>query len=333
VYAVLRDEGDTRRYGLALAALALGVANHTWEANVALPLTVLYLRRRAVARAGGVVVTTLGSLGAVEAVQRLQPPGASLVASYSVWRHPEALFRVDWLFQDGLEFASPVEPAVSLTVPVALVAVAALAIATAREPTEAHPLVLTWLLAGLSVLVAFPRGWRYHDYYLWNLLAPLALAGGLGISLATDSLAARTRVRAPTAAELLVVVLLCSAVLYAAAVEVGSSGPARHSEVDWATDDEDYREAGRELATYDVEDPANVTFAGAWHFETIEPSYLDRPDVVRVLVYGRIPLEGRRLAETERWPTFLADGEPVDTDTCRVAVVRNGRGVHVVPCQ
>lgn len=332
VSAALRDDGETRWYALTLAAIVLGITNHLWEASIALPVTVLYLRRWNVARAGGVVVTTVIAVGAVEAIQTFQPPGASLVESYSVFEHPESLLRIDWLFHDGLALSTPLEAAVSLTVPFALVVVALLAIATAMNPTETRVLLLAWLLSGLSILVLLPRGWRHHDYYIWGLMAPLALSGGLALALAIDHLAMRTRIRTVPAAELAVAVLLCSALFYGATVELGEQGPERHSNIEWA-DDEELREAGTELAAYDVDDPAKVTFAGAWHFDEAAPSYLGRPDVVRVLIYGRVPLEGRRLSDSDDGPRFVGDVDAIDPGSCTVAVIRNGSGVHVVPCR
>ncbi len=335
VYAALRDEGDALWYGLALGTLALGIGNHLWEASVALPVTVLYLRRRALARAGGVVAATGLSVVAVEAVQSLQPAGASLVESYSVWNHPGFLFRVDWLFRDGLTLATPLEAAVSLTVPLAIVAVVGLAAAATREPTEPRLLLLSWLVSGLTILVLLPRGWRYHDYYLWALLAPLALSGGLELALAVDGLAARTAApanAADAAAELVAVALVCSALFYGAAFELGRAGADRHSEIDWARGEE-FREGGAELAAHDVDDASAVAFVGEWHFDDMPPTYLDRPDVVRVLMYGEVPLKGRKLASADAAPQLVGESGTVNASEGTVAVVRNGSGVHAVPCR
>ncbi|WP_225332974.1 ArnT family glycosyltransferase [Halomicrobium urmianum] len=330
-YAALRDEGGALWYGLALAALALGIGNHLWEASVALPVTVLYLRRRALARAGGVVAATGLSVGAVEAVQSLQPAGASLVESYSVWNHPGFLLRVDWLFRDELTLATPLEAAVSLTVPLSLVAVAALAVAAIRDPTEPRLLLLSWLVSGLTILVLLPRGWRYHDYYLWALLAPLALSGGLALALAVDRLAAREAVPADAAAELVAVALVCSALFYGAAFELGRTGADRHSEIDWARGEE-FRDGGAELAAHDVDDASEVAFVGEWHFDDVPPTYLDRPDVVRVLMYGEVPVEGRKLANASGSPQLVGESA-TNASECTVAVIRNSSGVHAVPCR
>ena len=331
VYAALRDEGGALWYGLAVAALALGVANHLWEASIALPVTALYLQRRAHARAGGVVAVTVLSIGAIEVVQSFQPPSAKLARNYSVLEHPEFLFRANWLFRDGLTLSTPLETAVSLTVPVAFIALAFLVAATASDPTETRLLLLSWLISGLSILVLLPRGWRYHDYYIWALLAPLALSGGLALSLALDRLAADTRVPAVPAAEIAVTVLVCSALFYGATVELGREGPARHSDISGADDDE-LRDAGIALATHDVDDASNVTFAGEWHFDEIPPSYLDRPDVVRVLVYGEVVPEGRHLDDGDETPNFVGDPGEIEPDSCTVAVIRDESGVRITPC-
>lgn len=333
VYATLHDEGGDDRlwYGVGLAALALGVTNHLWEASIALPMTVLYVRRRALARAGGVVLTTGLSIGAVEAVKSLQPPGAQLARNYSVFEHPEQLFRVNWLFQNGLDVSTPLKASVSLTVPLVLVVLVVLVAAAVSDPTETRLLLLSWLASGLTVLVLLPQGWRYHDYYLWGLLAPLALSVGLAFALALDRLAMSTRIPAVPAAELAVFVLLCSALFYGAAVELGRQGPERHADIAWADDDE-LRQAGTALAAHDVKDASNVMFAGKWHFDEIAPSYLDRPDIVRVLVYGEVPLEGRQLVEGEGTPRFVDGTDEVDSDSCTVAVIRTDDGIRVTPC-
>jgi hypothetical protein len=331
VYGALRDEGGMLWYGAAVAALALGIANHLWEASIALPLTVLYLNRQAHLRIGGVVLATVLSIGAMEAVQSFQPPGAQLARNYSVVAHPKFLFRSNWLFRDGLTLSTPLEAAVSLTVPVTLVALGFLVVAAAANPTETRLLLLSWLVSGLTILVLLPRGWRYHDYYIWALLAPLALSGGLALALSLDRVATHTRIPAVPAGELVVSVLLCSALFYGATVELGQEGPERHSDISWADDDE-LREAGTALASHDVADASNVSFAGEWHFDEIAPAYLDRPDVVRVLIYGEVPLEGRRLTDGNQSPNFVGGTDEIDPNNCTVAVIRDEDGIHIVRC-
>lgn len=339
VYAALRSVGGpdrTRRgsqddggragrrwYALAIGLTALAITNHLWEASIALPLAFLYARRGAYRRAAGVGAATGGTLLFVEAVKSLQPDETNLVRSYAVVHHPDVLFSTEWLFHG--DPAPPTDPfafAVSLTVPLSMLACGYLVgrRLAARGDAPAVEFLLVWLASGLAILVALPRGWRHHDYYLWALLVPLALTGGVLVASAARALAsaaplASRGIDAGTAARALAAAVIASALVYGAAFEVPAAR-GRYTEAG-GTDPGELEEAGRELAATGATDRSRIVFVGAWDHAFNQ--------TVRVLIYGRVPVEERelrlRFVDSRRGAA-----------NCDAMVIKRGRRVEVAAC-
>lgn len=317
-----------RWYALALMLLALGITNHLWEASIALPLAFLYARCGAYSRTAGVVAAAGGTLLFVEAVKFLQPDETNLVGSYSVVHHPDLLFSTEWLFHG--DPAGPTDPfafAISWTVPLSVLACIFLTRRRliAREDPTTTEFLLVWFASGLAILVALPRGWRHHDYYLWALLVPLALSAGVFIASASQTLASAaplvSRGRgegmdSQTLVTAAVAVVVASALIYGATFETMPVREGRYVDAG-GTEPGELVRAGRDLAATNANDRSQIVFVGRW----------DHPfnQTVRVLIYGRVPVEKRELR------LRFADSHR-EAGNCDATVVKRGRRVTVVEC-
>ncbi|WP_135806630.1 ArnT family glycosyltransferase [Halorussus marinus] len=262
-------------FGLSVALLVLAMANHFWEAVIGLPLFVILITRRYYLHALLLSLVTAGTAGTIWMIRRVLGPVESgkLLERGTIVTDPGLLVSSDyWLAH--LQSIHPVDLMFTLTLPTALLALAG-SLRWWLVSREERALVLAaWLTSGLVIPIGIPPGYLTHDYYLWGVLAPLALAGGVFVQYTTGRLRDRGHPRlAGHTVQAVIVLLVCSAFGFGLIVDGGllsGTGVPVAGEFDGQLSDRDgiavseLAVAGEEVDRADVSAANEIVFVGDW---------------------------------------------------------------------
>jgi len=347
LYAALRVADDDSRGWFALSnlLLVLAITNHLWEATIAFPITVLYLYRRKFRYAVSTAIVTILSISVTEFVKSKQPEGHDLTGSYGIHTDPELLLTVDWLTKDGASLSGDThlffDIAVGVSVPITLLILSGILIATFRESALSFPRCVlgAWLVGGLSILILLPVGWIVHRYYLWGVLAPMAV--GLGwvtsksINHVFDYLKQDIVSRKATMSTL-VILLLCTSSIYGGFVQEGASGA-------WDSSGEQtfkgFNHSEQVQAASGIEAAGatrgnELAFVG-FEYREQRTAYWAYPVISKILIYSGVVVRGERSLEnpTDDKGPVVVDELTEDID-CTVAIVadQNTKEITVTEC-
>lgn len=335
---------DHRRWlAVSYATFALAITTHLWELTILLPLVAWSLWRRDWFAATGYLLVGGATVAVVEAVKHLQPNPGSFMARV-VWRNPELLTSPDWWIRSSLH---PVAVSITVTLPLAILAAGGCAY-WAYRTRRTHPVVLSsWLAAGASIALLLPAGYN-HVYYNWNLLAPLAILGAIGLARALDALKPVLDDRHIRFAPNVVAVFLTLTAVTYGAVFVVELGP---NLVDNAVGDDISRldaaggvadgeavAAGRQIQQASVENASEIVFVGEWgqnsgleYFGRPTPPYYRTPVLSRVLIYSDVLVREHAINQSNaEGPRFTSASQSVQE--CSVKVVRANETIDVQRC-
>lgn len=341
VYFAYRDTHDTPQstfwYILSCLAVFLAITNHLWEATIALPITVLYLFHHRLRRALGVVGTVLTSLAVVEVVHSFEPPAGHLFANYGILNYSHLLLDPGWYFRLASSSSMrPMDQALRLTLPIAVIGLAATGWWAWRTRAETPVVMSAWLLSGLAIPFALPRGFTVHMYYVWALLPPLALVGTLLITTLLNRQRLSISVESDTAVELLVTGLILLSAVHSVGIEAGgftetntlfANYPNPSDAPIEGIDSGEAVQAGHKIAEIGVTKSRQIVFLGQWG-QTQSPQYWKTKAVTRILMYSGVLVRERSLP---------GDGGPRFNSTvptnCTVAVSESAGQITVSKCE
>lgn len=338
--ALLRylGSGRTRWYLVSLGCVALGVANHMWEATILLPMVVTLGYHRQWKHAIGVVVITLVAVAGTHWGTLQQPTGAGTLTHFAFYNEPTIFFSPSWWNHLPEITTHPLKYAETAILPLALVTLGWLAWRAYRT-RERTPVVLgAWLASGAAIPLAIPLGANVHLYYDWAMLAPLAIAMAaafLRIVDAHTTMPSQQTVRAAVAG------LLVTAVVYGLVFELGllAGTPVPlansiHSSVASPAGDVDVGEAvaaGQTIRARSIDNASAVVFVGEWG-QSDGNQYQHIPAAARVVIYGGVPISERSIAgDASGAPQFVDRREDVPPD-CAVTVQKHNGSITVDDC-
>jgi len=311
--------------------LVCAVATHLWEAVVVLPVAVLYATHRRWRFASGAVAIGATTVALVFGATHLQPTGGSTLATYGffagdnwrLWTHPGWWFPLigpidapAGVTAAGLQ---PTRAASRLLLCTAVGASVLWSVAWRHTGDDRALVVLAWLVSGLAIPFALPAGALTHHYYLWGVVAPLAVTAGVMGDRAVDVVTERgehldartTGVVVQSVPVLIALGLVVVAtpfvpvVLGSDTVGIQPAGAGVHDDaIDRAAD----------LRDADLETIDGVVFVGNYSAGTFYgPSF-----GARVLVYSGYAIRGER-AVTDPGGVEISDSPPSD---CELIVTR-----------
>jgi len=337
------DTDNPRYYAISLVFLALGLATHLWEATIALPLFILLVWERDWLKAGLLAVITIGLTVGIVLITHLQPRGAGTLMFYATFTHGHwtLLVSPEWWLPDlftlhPLVFfrrliRSPHTILTGLTVPVSVFGTIAWAYSFASTRSRKSLVMLSWLVSGLTIPFFLARGYAAHDYYIWALLAPLA------ISLSVVS--SKAAMRLPTigsdrVVRLCAILLVCSAGFYGLVFEAGVfsqtalpviGGVDRTSFQPTEKHDEAVQ-IGRELRNRDVSDASSVVFVGDFPTDNVYRATF----VSRTLIYSGLLVKERRYNPGGEGP--IIDSSSEMGQSCEYLIYQSKEGARLKKC-
>jgi 4-amino-4-deoxy-L-arabinose transferase-like glycosyltransferase len=166
--------------------LVLGVLTHLWEAIILLPVVIVFARAGRWRTAIIMGVVTICTVAVSFLLTHLQPRGGSSLSSYSAFggNNWQYLIDLNWwlppvgLLDTGSRAASfGVSPLRAVSKLMLLYAVFMLLYwgYQSRREDDYSVVMFAWVLAGLSIPIALPRGFLAHYYYTWGLIVPIAI--------------------------------------------------------------------------------------------------------------------------------------------------------------
>lgn len=326
VYSLLRWRRTNSRRWLAGAVglLLLAMTVHLWEIIILLPTVFILALDREYRLAVAVSALAVVWAGMISAITDIQARGLSSLQGYYTitggdWR---LLFQWDWWTRymptgNGLASAltEPFALLVGITLPLCLLLAIVFAIRVATGRDHSLTILVSWLLAGASIPLLISRGYLGHVYYVWGMLAPLAIGGSVVVVRAVDQLSGYApSLSRKRAIQAVVALLLVTATVQN--VRVVASGPPLGSDAEFET----AREAGIELRELNVESANDVVFVGNHSTHNVYRSTF----VAKTLVYSGILVYERRYTPNDGLGPRLSETRPV-TDNCAAMVyIENG---------
>jgi hypothetical protein len=337
LYAAFRycDSHQRLWYLGTLLAVSLAITNHMWEATIALPLVALFAYERDWLEAAGVVLTTGTTIVFVWLATHLQPAGASSLTHYAVWNNPMILLSPDWwIFIKGVA-SHPIVYSQTLTLPIGLVGLAWASVQVYQTRGRRYVVLTAWLVSGAAIPLLLPMGFDAHVYYLWGLLAPIAVLG----TDVLNRIAHRVAVNRETAVRHLTVVVVIVACLSGLMFEVGvfadSDIPAVNEVGDGLEPNAGvgYGEAtaaGKAIRSASVRNPNGIVFVGDWGQDP-DASFQKLPAATRTIIYSGVLPRARSLSyEVPDTPRFVTNESQVKQ--CAVMVTKSNETVTVHKC-
>jgi hypothetical protein len=325
-----RTRGGNIWYIVCLLCIFLGITNHLWEASVAAPVVILYTHRKKATRIPGVVLVTIVSIVFVELVKGLQPKGPDLVSAYSLLSNPRILFSSDWLFHGDIPNAilPPLGFAVSITVPLTLFGLLMTGIWYTRFRTEREALLFAWLGSGLTILILLPKGWIIHDYYLWAVLVPLALFGGLLIERGVKLGIQHIDVQISKVSIIIFISIFLLVISNIGMYETRRSYMESFTDIR-GYDNEELIQTGRELRTVGIEKADNIVFVGNWSSSS---GSIQTAAVRRVLIYGKVLIKDHEFIGGDHTPRYATNMTAVNQSDCSVMIIRSQSEITIEAC-
>ncbi len=329
---------ENRWYLASVGLLAVAMTNHMWEATVALPLSALCLYARRYRHAVGVPLVVATMFALIWYIRRIYGPVESgQLLGYSVLKTGLTVYaRPEWWLS---HFSwHPIHIAFTLTLPASILAFAYWTNRTRHDQTAWNVLLSSWLASGITLIVLLPHGFAGHDYYLWALLAPLAMTVGVVVTedLASVLPSVSTRQVALGLAGLLLVAAVTNGWLLEAAVLGGTglpvvSSPDGQVQPSNNLTHEQTINAGLEISDSEIETVSEVTFVGDW-----EQNYYS--SVGRVLIYSGHLVKGwedpRNAGHDyhgDYSPRFAQS--PDEANDCKLMVIHTGDDIIVSECK
>ncbi len=338
VYLLIRylDEGRERWYYLSLAVVAIAVSNHMWEASILLPMVTLLVYHEKYRKAAGAVAVTGAAIASVWALTLLQPSGASTYTFFGVHNDPLIFLDLSWWNYITKFPTHPLQIARTFTMPLAIAGIGWAGWRAYTTNERKYFLLSSWLASGLSIPVLLHS--MSHIYYLWALLAPLALLGAtvIGGNLPKTLPA----VRSTDMGRIVAIVLLLFAVQYGlffeTAVFAGTAVPVL-SDIDSSATTSPNQvaegeavEAGQQLQSFDIQQADSVTFVGPWVQENAT-RWQGATPATRVLIYGKVHGKEARNLYSKGSSSFVENKSQIED--CKAYVEKDGKEVHVGSCE
>ena len=283
-------------YWLSLLALVAGVANHLWEATIALPIVVLLVSARDYRHAAGAVVTMLTSTIIVYVLMGLQPQGPSMLFQYGIQTTGISIFFTpEWWMKGGYP---PFDLSLTLTPILSIISSIGWGVHYYRKRNETALILSSWFVSGLAIPFFLPGGYPGHPYYIWGLIAPLAVTAAQLTVWVTRKITASlaVKINQEAAVNVIAVGLVCVALSYGVAAETTES-PVKEAN---GLHVEDTVAAGHTLAEMEAV-PEETVFVGDWS----EPYH--ESDIYRVVIYSDMVVRERYLVH-EGGIRIQADG-------------------------
>lgn len=345
VYAAYQyTQSDDRRFAL-LTLVLLGVAptNHMWEASIALPITALFVATRKCRYAALSTIVTGAAIAGVWVGTSFQPAGASTLTQFGLHNDPTILLDLSWWNRMAKFPTHPTVVEQTFLTPAAIIVTAITGYRAFDGFDPRDVLISTWVLSGLAIPLLLPFGADNHMYYLWGLVAPIALFCASEtsrlISAAPDTVN-RQKVTHGVLSVLLITALI-SGLVFETGIFEAAGGPEplstavdgdMHSQVDGFKYGE-LKGVGQEIRSNGVTRASDITFVGEWgqsggaHLSPRERTL--RFAQRRVLIYSDVLVIGQGGEQSSR-PSFV--GNETEATDCVRRVVRNETAVWTEPC-
>lgn len=325
-----KENPSLRRYASVLGLLIAGIATHRWEVIIAFPLAVIYFRDN-LYKVIGVALTGIGMVAFVEWVKSLQSIG-SVAGGFSVFSNPDSLLSLNMISGWGT-----LEPGVNLgffigyIIPLTAISLVVIGYMWHRERQSYHVYHVSWFASGLSIPVLLPLGYQLHFYYVWGLLVPLALAGGLIISRTIDVVDSHGILQKNISTKsclvsLIVISLVISSLglgTFPAAIYIDGE-PVKTGEL---------QEAGREVESLGVTNSSDITFVGPWGYDGSCQYWNCHNGITRVVIYADLLPKQRTMRPSEpETPNFANETQDVSDCVAMVIYNRSNQSARVQPC-
>ncbi|MFU1780721.1 ArnT family glycosyltransferase [Haloarcula japonica] len=315
-------------YYTAAAVLAVSVTNHQWEASIALPMCALlwyHGYKKEVIQTG---LVTGASVGMVTAIKSLQPTSGSLFATYGILDYWPMLFDPAWYFRLRKLSEDPFSIAMSVTLPLALCVLAWSMYEYLVAQSERSLIIGSWIFSGIIIIALLPRGFKYHYYYAWTLLVPLAFAATLAVRRGLDTLNSRDYA---INSNHLVIVLVLSASLYGFGFESGLGLTTAPSEPYSVETQSQVQNAGNELEQMNIKYGSQIAFAGGWK-DKDAIKYHEVVTLSRVLIYGDVTVRERDLIQGDGVGPRIVEDHQHATD-CQAVIFNSDGHISVSQCE
>jgi hypothetical protein len=329
---------DTRNEWLfvgCIVLLGLSITNHMWEATIALPVATLLAYEKEWVKLGVISAITPIFALVVLFITGLQKKGAEQLMQYSASATGiEIYFSKDfWIISGPGGLPEP-------TFPLSVAVMLYLVITAYRRPNKKVLLLLSWLISGLFIIFALPRGFLSHNYYLWAVLVPLALSGAYIAKTILELLKQRADFDIETVVRITAVALLIFSCLWIGIFEAGSWGGANapiigespygsstppNQPIEGINQGEAVA-AGEKINKMGINNASSIVFSGSeWETKKV----YRETGVSRVLIYSGILVRERR--HGNKGPKINPNTMP--REDCSAVVHRNASGdIWVTDC-
>lgn len=325
------SERDSKYLGASLVLLVLGIANHMWEVTIVIPLAILLIYNREWAKAIVTVSFAFVTVALVWFVTHIQPIGGSRLLVYSIMNHKWIIFSSDWWLRYW-KVTSPIRMDVELLLLTSTIMVIGCLWWVWRERSQSSVLLTSWLFSGLSIPFLMPEGYYYHEYYIWALLAPTALIGGLIIQSMVKNIIRYKLSLDPqkiiNSIGVIVIFLTVSYILILFFVVYDGDTLQTTEEV----------EAGRRIQSMGVTSASNIVFIGKYwgkegiEQETVNIPYQNAPNISQTLIYSGVLVKERSFDTTNAvGPKLRLEAECLDRGEILVQKMSNNK-VLVTRC-
>lgn len=336
------NKGENIGYVIALCLTPLAISTHLWEATVLLPgLTLLVLNKR-YKHGVGFVAVVLAAVLFVNMIVSLQPSRSSSLLKYAVWNTGLGFFLTpDWWLARTVRPYDSSHPFlwgnISLLIGsiIASLGLSGLIVGRIKKYSafsfdslpKVPVFILSWMGAGLAIPLILPGGYFVHgSYYLWGVVAPVALTIGYG----ADEILSYHKFPA-NSGQIVLTVLLVTGSFYGAVFEsTATMGPSEPGQL--GVPASETKQVGSSLRSDSDIKYTDIVFVGTysqWHSDN---QSVYRSPAIRVTIYGHKNVKTVWRANRARgeWPyryrTFNI------STSCKVRVDRKEDNLTTSPC-
>jgi hypothetical protein len=340
--------GYQKEYSIFVAGSVIilipAISTHLWEASILLPLVILAAYHRQWKVATIFPIVGGGVIAANWHLTNLQPSSPrSLIRRYALWQDPAVLLSAENFW---LETATPdlvsLGNILVLTLIGATILCIGLLIRGVQTGNRTPILLSTWLASGLSIPILLANGYLWHNYYLWAILAPLAVSIAAGIEVLIPRL--QTVINSFPAPRqksfiiMFVTVSLIWSLTFQLGVLAGTGVPVLDQrgviESQGGVDYQTLVDAGKAVGEANVENQSMIVFVGDWgrrnsnHFGQF-------PRMSTVLICSGLNIRTRGPSNVRPWfssggPRYYQNRSEVSE--CEILVVKNGSQVSTESC-
>jgi hypothetical protein len=220
---------------------------------------------------------------------------------------------------------------VGLMIPLTAISLAAIGYEWLRNPQSNLIFHASWFASGLSIPILLPLGYQLHFYYVWGLLVPLAMAGGLilsrAIKLSGVERAVPNHIPLSSCVAALIVISLTISSLglgtFPAAAYINGE-PVKVGEL---------QTSGEKAQSLGVTNSSEITFVGPWGYDGSCKYWNCHNAITRVVIYADLLPKQRSMRPDEPHSPEFADTAQNATN-CEVMAIydRESRTVRTKPC-